>query len=187
MAAPITVGGLTFSDERGGFILTSVTGSGTLEDPFVIAETVTGNQEAILVIRGASRKFGNYIHSQHAFGIAVRKLVTNATPQTWRSFSMELRETMEAHSPYEDGLSFGQGSEVGRPFKSSDFNSVMEHAEPFDNLDFAEGAVVPTQQVTFDFVISDSTPQDQIILIQQPLREISWNETPASVPQLAHR
>ena len=47
-----TAGGLTFSDELGGFRLISVSGTGTSADPIVIVEEVTDVGPAILVIRG---------------------------------------------------------------------------------------------------------------------------------------
>ena len=35
-AASLTVDGVTFSDELGGFVLEGVTGSGSMDDPFII-------------------------------------------------------------------------------------------------------------------------------------------------------
>ncbi len=45
-------GGLTFSDELGGFRLISVSGTGSILDPIVIVEEITGVGPTILVIRG---------------------------------------------------------------------------------------------------------------------------------------
>src|SRR4051794_4577367 len=39
-AEPVTLGGITFSDERGGFVIRGGRGSGTVEDPFVVVEEI---------------------------------------------------------------------------------------------------------------------------------------------------
>src|SRR5262249_30519083 len=56
-AASLSASGLTFSDELGGFNIVSASGSGTLADPFVVVEEITGPQEPVLVIRGLSPVF----------------------------------------------------------------------------------------------------------------------------------
>jgi len=40
-AAPVTLAGLTFSDEMGGLVLHGGRGSGTTADPFVLVEEIT--------------------------------------------------------------------------------------------------------------------------------------------------
>ena len=63
LAASVTLEGITFSDEHGDFTILKVTGTGTLDDPFVVVEDVTGDTP-ILVIRGMNVGFGNRIGSQ---------------------------------------------------------------------------------------------------------------------------
>ena len=50
LGVEITQEGLSFSDEGGGFTLKSVTGRGSLDDPYVIVEDVVGPRQAVLVI-----------------------------------------------------------------------------------------------------------------------------------------
>src|SRR4051794_28418572 len=64
-ADPVTVEGITFSDELGNFKLVSVTGKGTMEDPFVVKEEVTGPNDPVLVIKDFTRDFGNRVGTQH--------------------------------------------------------------------------------------------------------------------------
>src|ERR1700674_3396854 len=114
LAAPVTVEGVTFSDDRGDFTILKVTGTGTLEDPFVVVEDVTGDTP-ILVIRGMNVGFGNRIGSQHIVGFAIAKIAINHTGGSWNQYRMELRTTPTDPSPYGDGLSFAQGYAQGPP------------------------------------------------------------------------
>jgi hypothetical protein len=90
LAAPVTVEGITFSDERGDFTIVKVTGTGTPADPFTIVEDVTGGAP-ILVIRGFDERFGNRIGSQHVMGMAITKIVINHTGAPWTEYRLELR------------------------------------------------------------------------------------------------
>src|SRR5215469_5658754 len=78
VAASVTVEGITFSEGCGDFTIVKVTGTGTLLDPFVIVEEVTGGTP-ILVIRGFDEPFGDRIGSSHAMGMAITKIVINRT------------------------------------------------------------------------------------------------------------
>src|SRR5215468_2648985 len=155
-AAPLSASGITFSDELGGFNIVSASGSGTLADPFVVVEEITGPQEPVLVIRGLSPMFGNRVGSHHLTGFALTKIVVNKTDDDWNLFEMELRETLAHESPYGDGLSFGQGSPIGHPFISSKFPSVVETDEPSDTVSFRDGTVHPGESVTFSLIITDT-------------------------------
>src|SRR5215467_16246156 len=79
VAAPISAGGLTFSDELGGFSILGVSGSGSLADPFVVVEELHSADEAVLVIRGLTANFGNKIVTQHLTGFAIAKIVVNGS------------------------------------------------------------------------------------------------------------
>ncbi len=174
VAAPVTVQGVTFSDERGDFTILKVTGTGSLEDPFVVVEDVTGN-EPILVIRGLTISFGNRIGSQHIIGFAIAKIAINHSGATWNQYRMELRTTPADPSPYGDGLSFAQGFRQAPPVTSSGFRNVRVIDEPFDAIDFNDGQIKPDQSVSFDFYITDMTPKPEIFLLQEPVRAVSCN------------
>ena len=166
-AGTITLEGIAFSDELGGFVLVEGRGSGRLDDPFVLVEVITGDRPAIMTIRGLSPAFGNRIGSHHAAGFAITKVVRNGTDQTWSAYNLELREIITAHSPYEDGLSFGQASQSGRPFVSDRYSAAIEHDEPYDGVSFSGGLVRPGETVVFSFVVTDALPKPLIFLLQK--------------------
>jgi hypothetical protein len=166
-AGTITLEGLTFSDELGGFVLVEGRGSGRLDDPFVLVEEITGDGPAIMTIRGLSPDFGNRIGSHHAAGFAVTKVVRNGTEQSWSAYNLELREIVTLHSPYEDGLSFGQASSAGRPFASDRYSAATEHDEPYDGVSFSGGLVRPGETAVFSFVVTDALPKPLIFLLQK--------------------
>jgi hypothetical protein len=172
-AAPLSAAGITFSDELGGFVVVSAAGSGTLTDPFVVVEEITGPQEPVLVIRGLSPLFGNRVGSHHLTGFALTKIVVNKTEDDWNLFEMELRETLAHQSPYGDGLSFGQGSPVGHPFASDKFPTVNETDEPSDSIAFRDGTVHPGEAVSFNVIITDTSPVSPFLLLQQPTRIVA--------------
>ncbi len=166
LAEPVSLDGLTFSDELGGFDIVKASGSGSLEDPFVLVEDLTGNGPAILTIRGMSHRFGNRIRSHHDVGFALTKIVRNRTKRAWSLFNLELREFLDRASPFGDGLSFGQASEAGRPFRSDRFSETLETTEPFDGVQFFGGVVQPGDSVAVSVVITDTTPAWQFYLLQ---------------------
>lgn len=166
-AKPLTLEGLTFSDELGGVELLDGWGRGTLDEPFVLVERITGHGPAILIVRGMSAGLGNRIRSHHESGFALTKIVRNATGQPWTMFDLELRELLDRPSPFGDGLSFGQSSLAGRPFGSDRFEEYHDVEEPYDGLSFHGGVVEPGESVSFSFVVTDTTPTDEIYLLQR--------------------
>ncbi len=174
VAAPMTVEGITFSDEEGDFTILKVSGTGTLADPFVVVEDVTGDTP-VLVIRGMSIGFGNRVGSQHVIGFALAKIAINHTKSSWSEYRMELRTTPTEPSPYGDGLSFAQGYRGGPPASSSAFHHARVIDEPFDAIDYTDGTVKPGESVSFDFMITDMTPKPEVFLLQQPVKPISCN------------
>ena len=173
-AAPVTVEGITFSDEKGDFTILKVTGTGSITDPFVVVEDVTGDTP-ILVIRGMNLGFGNRVGSQHVIGFALAKICINHTGSSWTQYRMELRTTPTDPSPYGDGLSFAQGFTGGPPASSSGFHHARVIDEPFDAIDFTDGNIKPGESVSFDFLITDMTPKPEVFLLQQPVKPISCN------------
>jgi|SRR5256885_3692242 hypothetical protein len=172
-AEPITLSGITFSDERGGFVIKSATGKGTYEEPFVISEEITDPEGAVLVIRGDMGRIGNRIGTLHQLGFAITKIVTNSTGEAWSLFELELEETYGTPSDYYDGLSFGQAAQLRRPFLSDRFSVNENMNEPIDELRFRDGKVEPGDRVTLNFVITDATPDAEFFLVQRPGRLIS--------------
>jgi hypothetical protein len=182
-AEPITLDGLTFSDELGGVRLERGWGSGSLDDPFVLVEEITSDGPAILIVRGMTHRFGNRIRSHHEVGFALTKLVRNGTSQPWSLFNLELRELFDHPSPFGDGLSFGQASEAGRPFRSDGFAESLETREPFDGVQFFDGLIAPGETVALSVVVTDTTPRWEFYLLQKrdsPLAGSPRPATPAS-------
>ncbi len=179
-AAPVTVEGITFSDERGDFTIVKVTGTGTLSDPFTIVEDVTGGAP-ILVIRGFDERFGNRIGSQHVMGMAITKIVINHTGAPWTEYRVELRTAPDTPSTYGDGLSFAQGWAKKPPLSSSNFTNIQETDEPYDAIDFDQGRVEVDKAASFDFFVTDMTPKPEIFLLQAPVRSVACTWPPSSV------
>ncbi len=172
-AAPVTVTGVTFSDERGGFVIHSASGRGTYEDPFLVVEEITDPEGAVLVIRGAVKEIGNRIGTLHQTGFALTKIIVNGTGEAWSLFDMELQEIYGVASDYYDGLSFGQAAQLRRPIVSDRFalNEILN--EPHDEIRFREGRVEPGGRLTVSFVVTDATPIAEFYLLQRPSRLIS--------------
>lgn len=182
MATEITQEGLSFSDEGGGFTLKSVTGRGSLDDPYVVVEEVTGPRQAVLVIRGLKR-VGNRIGTHHIAGVAISKIVVNRSEDVWQNYQMELRELTTRHSPYEDGLSFAQNTVIAGAFTTSTFPNLQRFDEPQDTLGFSGSTVGPGESAQFSFLITDMSPVEKFYLFQEPLQPVSERERPAAVQQ----
>jgi hypothetical protein len=182
LATEITHEGLSFSDEGGGFTLRSVTGRGSLDDPYVIIEDVSGPRQAVLVIRGLKR-VGNRIGTHHISGIAVTKIVFNRSKDVWQNYQMELREVSTRHSPYEDGLSFAQNTVIAGAFTASSFPDLQRYDEPQDTLGFSGKSVPPGESAQFSFLITDMSPVEKFYLFQEPLQPVSELQQPGAVQQ----
>ncbi len=177
-AQPVTLEGVTFSDERGGFEIVAASGRGTIAEPFVVVEEITGPTAAVLVVRGFSTAFGNRVGTYHPAGFALRKVVTNRTRFVWTFVDFELQQDLGIASDTLDGLSFGQGAMAGRPFSSDRFERSAEIHEPLDYLSFHEGLLRPGETATFDLIVTDTTPIELFYLIQRPNRPVA-GEAPA--------
>jgi hypothetical protein len=182
-AEPITLHGLTFSDELGGMRLERGWGSGSLDDPFVLVEEITNDGPAILIVRGMTHRFGNRIRSHHEVGFALTKLVRNGTGQAWSLFHLELREFFDHPSPFGDGLSFGQASAAGRPFRSDRFADNLDTREPFDGVQFFGGLVEPGETVALSVVVTDTTPRWEFYLLQKRDSPLAGSPPPIGLPR----
>ncbi|MDX6751506.1 hypothetical protein SH611_16995 [Geminicoccaceae bacterium 1502E] len=167
LAAPVTVAGLTFSDEEGGLVLRGGWGTGTDQDPITLLEDITGDGPAILVIRGMRQIFGNRVGTDHAVGFVLTKIVRNLTGRPWHSFELELREQKSRPSPYEDGLSFGQALGDRRRFGSDRFDQLSQTDEPIDAVVFAGTTIQPGETVQVRVLVTDYSPNWQFYLLQR--------------------
>ena len=89
-ATPVTVNGLTFSEQSGAFEITGGSGTGTLADPITITEMVT-DFDVIMSIEGLSSSFGNPANTGHSSGFYLEKIITNNTGETWNFYDLELQ------------------------------------------------------------------------------------------------
>ncbi|SLN37905.1 hypothetical protein [Oceanibacterium hippocampi] len=170
-AEPVTRDGLTFSDELGGFRILSLSGIGSLEDPFVLVEEMTTLGEIALVIRGLASRSQlrpNRFSSITFAGFHLVKVVINRSGREWASYEHELREDLAEPSSYGDGLSFDQPKTGPRPFESDRFQRSHEVTEPADLVRFDSGRVAVGEAATFRYVITDASPLDRFYLLQRP-------------------
>ena len=170
-ADSLSLRGISFSDELGGFVLERVSGRGSLLDPFVVVERLTNPDGATLVFR-ASPILGNRIGSPDRIGFALVKVIKNATGHDWSSFEVELQSKLGVPSDNTDELSFGQGSTAGRPFTASDFARVTLIDEPFDRIEYDGGHVPAGGQVTLRFVVSQPDNMHEAFIAQRPGRPV---------------
>ena len=159
-------GPIIFSDELGGFRITSTKGTGTLEDPYVVVEEITNPEGAVLVVRGLGAWPTREATGALA-GFVLRKVVTNRSGEDWSAFAMELQETLGKPSDQGDGLSFGQATATGRPFSSSRFTRVHEVIDVQDAVVFQDGVLRDGETAVFDVVVTDTTPRREFFLLQR--------------------
>ena len=89
-AGLISLPGITFSEASSNFRLISATGSGSLDDPFIVIEEVFGEGEVLLSINVYDADFGSRIETMHAVGFALQKVVINQTQKLWHHYALEL-------------------------------------------------------------------------------------------------
>lgn len=172
-AEPIMIAGLLFSDEDGGFTIVGGWGEGTIDDPIVVVEEIVEPRPVTLVVRGLSPGWGNKIATNHPAGFAMRKVVVNRTAYIWNSYDHELQLLRGTPSDIYDGLSFGQASEAGRPFLSDRFANGTMQDEPRDYVTFRDGEVRPGETVTFQYVITATSPTEVFYIVQDPNRPLA--------------
>ena len=143
-----------------------------MDDPFVLVERMTDPNGGTLSFR-VERNFGNRIGSQHTIGFALIKVIENATDFPWTSFELELQSKLGAPSNYFDGLSFGQGSQAGRPFIADGFDHVTMMDEPYDRVQFDHGKIPVGARLTLHFVLTESMQLKEAYLLQRPSRPVA--------------
>ena len=166
-AEPITLDGLTFSDELGGVRLEQGLGHRLARRPVRAGR------------RDHRRRPGDPDRARHDPPVrqprrfAPRRRLRADQDGAQRHgpalvlFTLELREFFDRESPFGDGLSFGQATAAGRPFRSDRFAETIETTEPFDGVQFFTGLVAPGESVTGSVVITDTTPRWEFYLLQK--------------------
>lgn len=168
--------GVTFMIAGDQATVLQTSGSGTLDDPFVVVERISGTEPVVLEVHGLSPPFGNRVRTHHLTGFALHKVVINDTTEIWSGYQIELQEELGQNSPYGDGLSFGQLPGMGpRGLASDGYRDARAIDEPLDGVVFSQGMVRPGEQVVFRMVITDTTPQSPFYLIQRRERPVAWS------------
>jgi len=185
-AGSLTVNGITFSDHIGGFVLEKASGTGSLDDPFVLTERITsldGGTPAFVV----PMNFGNHIGSTHMVGFALIKVIENATSEPWTGFELELQSKLGVPSEDSDGLSFAQGSTAGRPFTATPFEEVTVKDRPYDRVEIERGRVPVGGHMKIALVITLFDPLPEAYLVQRPSRPVAIKQPRPSDEQIAQR
>ncbi len=165
-ASAITINGLTFTELSADVSITGGFGIGTEADPIVLQETLTG-LDVTMSIEGLPG-FGNPTGSIHTAGFWLQKEVLNNTGETWNFFDHELQQVIGVPSGDGDGLSFAQGFDEPRPWTSDKFTDVSEILDVRDFINFSNGSVADGEMVTFNYIITDGSPDDIFFLRQRP-------------------
>ncbi len=181
----ISLPGITFSEATDNFRLLAASGTGSLEDPFVLVEEVFGDGEVVLGINIQAADFGSRVKTMHAVGFALQKVVINRTDQAWNYYALELEFKSGRGSDYYDGLSFAQKSQVNRPFTSDSFAVVEDLTEPRDVIRFTRGRVGPGQRARFALAITHTGNQPKFFLVQHVRPPYANLETPVLLAECA--
>jgi hypothetical protein len=170
-AATFEAGGLSFSDELGGFRLLSASGRGTASDPIILVEEITSLKPAVLTVRpiDAAQHESASTPSLRVLMRSVIKVVVNKSAWRWTGFDLELRGEGGQASIYSDGLSFDQLSAMPTPFHSDLFASIRAEDEPHDRLRYDQGHVEPQQTVQIAFNLMDLNPRSLFYVAQEPI------------------
>ncbi|MCT7376035.1 hypothetical protein [Chelativorans salis] len=162
-------GGYSFSDERGGFRIRAIDGSGTRDDPVVLTQELYSASSVVLVIREVARPPPQPGAVHYAGTRLYLKLETvNASGLAWIEFAYELQEKPGLPSTYGDGLSFDQRRTQGDAVSSDAFSAHKRDFEPHDRLLFSKGKSDPGEMASFSFLVTDLTPVATFYLVQDP-------------------
>lgn len=165
-AIELKAGGLSFSDELGGFTLLSASGSGSTSDPILLVEEIEEAAPVTLVIRRSLERSGAPLAGLIRFTLVKR--VTNRSRRVWGGFEVELQEVLRQPSVYGDGLSFNQAGALPPDAGSDSFSDNNRVFEPHDRIRFQNGHVNPEGTAEFRVTITDPTPVPEFYLVQDP-------------------
>jgi hypothetical protein len=162
-------GAYSFSDELGGFSITSVTGTGTKSDPIVVTQELESSSPVTIVIRAIRPidPFSTFANTANGF-LYMRAVVLNNSGQAWTEFELELQEVLRKASVFGDGLSFDQRQSGNEVIGSDSFLEFSRDFEPYDRLLFQKGRVDPFKTASFSFLITDFTPRAEFYLVLDP-------------------
>jgi hypothetical protein len=180
-----TTSGLSFSDELGGARLLAASGKGTLSDPIILVEEITGTGPAILMVRNVRPGHSNVSPAVGFLSLSIVNVIVNRGPWRWAGFDLELRTTPDQPSVYTDGLSFDQPQTLHRMAKADRFAQTRQEDEPFDRIRFDGGNVDPRDDLRLDFDILDANGRAVFYLVQQPIILLAWNDPRPTVQQMA--
>jgi hypothetical protein len=180
-----TTGGLSFSDELGGARLLAASGKGTVSDPIVLVEEITGTGPAILMVRNGRPGHSNVSPAVGFLSLSIVNVIANRGPWRWAGFDLELRTTPDQPSVYTDGLSFDQPQTFHRMAKADRFQQTWQEDEPFDRIRFDGGNVDPRDHLRLDFDILDANGREVFYLVQQPIILLARNDLPPLAQQMA--
>ncbi len=184
-AETCTTGGLSFSDELGGARLLAASGKGTVSDPIVLVEEITGPGPAILVVRNDRPDHLNVSPAVGFLSLSIVNVIANRGPWRWAGFDLELRITPDQPSVYTDGLSFDQPQTFHRLAKADRFEQTEQEDEPFDRIRFDGGGVDPRDDLRLDFDILDANGRAVFYLVQRPIVLLARNDLQAPAQRIA--
>lgn len=178
-AKTVRAGLFTFSDEKGGFEILAISGTGTVDDPVILTERIFGTEPVTLIIRADPVAADDgVVRTGGMYAFAMMKVVINDTPASWTGFSVELQETAGKPSGYFDGLSFDQISQFNERLATSNrFADIGVEQEPRDRINFHSGSVTRLDRVELVFNITDLTPRAEFYMVQDP--EVATVSVPA--------
>jgi hypothetical protein len=179
IAEPIRLDGITFSEGSANVRLMGVSGSGTLNDPFIVIEEIFDEGEAVLAVDVWSNNFGSRIATMHATGFAITKVVINKTKRTWDYFGVELEFVHGIGSDYYDGLSFAQSAIANRPFRADRFKNVEDLIEPRDIVRFTNGAMRDNEEGRFTFSVTYTGHTPKFLIVQHVRRPYAGFQKPS--------
>ncbi len=160
--------GYRFSDERGGFRITGISGSGRRDDPVVISQEIHSVEPCVITIRFAAANMLGSFTTGSLNGLHLRLETANATGTGWIGFEVELQEQPGQRSTHGDGLSVDQMlKRPDRIFSDRFANHEIEY-EPGDTLIYQEGVLDDPNSATFAFYMIDLTPVPVFYISQRP-------------------
>ncbi len=162
-------GAYSYSDEMGGFAITGISGTGTLEDPVIIYQELFSASPVTLTIRAEAPIRPRFVEGNFANGFIYMRLVTlNNSGLPWLEFEFELQEVMGEPSTFGDGLSFDQRKTDSTHIGSDRYAQFSRDYEPYDRLLFHDGYTDPLETVSFHFFLTDFTPRWQYFIVMDP-------------------